>query len=856
MRNGFIVILLAAAACVSAAVSCDKYDDSDILARLDALESKVSILQQQVAGINNEISALKVTLEAIANEDVVVGIAEVVDNGKSGWRITYRKGGTVTIFPSAGAESKIGVREIDGVLYWTWGGSLLLDDNGKRIPAAARDGADGADGNDGITPQVKVESGYWWVSYDKGATWTRLEKATAEGSASGSSSSVFRSASVVDGNLVLVLNNGTTLTVPVTNIVKPTVFDENLIAFSVAAISDVHIGNGYGSEAKFTSALSQLKMRAAEKDADGLDGVMVVGDLVNTATNSQITTFKNLYEAQLDPVKVPMIYTIGNHDMNPNYRWTASTVQQNAVFHNILGEDYFLTDQDETMRTNFECRHCIVGGYHILAVTPNGTSPIVYNYNVLTWLDSQLKAITEAEPDKYVIVLTHPMIYNTCYGSLLQDTYTNLGEYWSTKALSETLGKYPQVITFGGHLHFPLNDPRSIWQGEFTALGCASTSYMAIENGAYENMTSTPTVMNDAGEFSQGLLVQFDANGFVRFTRMDFYNQTVIGQPWEANPPVADKSHLEKYNHTALKSTNTAPVLSDISVNGSTVTFAAGTDDEFVHHYVVTLRQGSSVIATKRVLADFYKVPQTSMMKKSHSVSFGSLADGEYTVSVVAVDSWDAQSDPLEKTFTKGEAVFDLASYLGDYTLTCKIFEDGQSTVMSGTVDVVFSASGETPNNVSISGLYQNAVLPARIEPDSSTGGVKLGLFFDGAKGQALSTPVVQGGASYGYVAFLPGLGTKFIDGSYQFIPSPIASPENNLVWWGSASGDGSTFSFNNGNKQLHNYSGTNYYVIAISCVLSSTETLSSSSFASKWNKVYQANPNNNITTGMTFTKK
>ena len=83
MRNGIIVLLLAAAACVSAAVSCDKYDDSDILARLDALESKVSILQQQVAGINNEISALKVTIEAIANEDVVVGIAEVVDNGKS-----------------------------------------------------------------------------------------------------------------------------------------------------------------------------------------------------------------------------------------------------------------------------------------------------------------------------------------------------------------------------------------------------------------------------------------------------------------------------------------------------------------------------------------------------------------------------------------------------------------------------------------------------------------------------------------------------------------------------------------------------------------------------------------------------
>ena len=51
------------------------------------------------------------------------------------------------------------------------------------------------------------------------------------------------------------------------------------------------------------------------------------------------------------------------------------------------------------------------------------------------------------------------------------------------------LEKYPQAIAFGGHLHFPLNDPRSIWQASFTSFGCGSTRYMAIENGKYEGMT-------------------------------------------------------------------------------------------------------------------------------------------------------------------------------------------------------------------------------------------------------------------------------------------------------------------------------------------------------------------------------
>lgn len=43
-----------------------------------------------------------------------------------------------------------------------------------------KDGANGQDGKDGITPQLKIEDGYWYISYDNGATWTQLGKATGE----------------------------------------------------------------------------------------------------------------------------------------------------------------------------------------------------------------------------------------------------------------------------------------------------------------------------------------------------------------------------------------------------------------------------------------------------------------------------------------------------------------------------------------------------------------------------------------------------------------------------------------------------------------------------------------------------
>ena len=840
----FIHLLILSAALLAA--GCSEYDDSAILSRLEKLEKDVAGLKSDLARANSDIDALRTLIEVVQQNQLkpgdvvsVTSVKQVEKDGVSGWQISFSDGREpITIWNGKDSSAPvIGVTTIGGVLYWTLDGVPMVDPaTGQKLPVS---------GTDGITPKLKIEDGYWYVSYDGEESWVKLSKATA-----GSGGVAFRSVEVVDGNVVFTLTDGTVYTIPLISVEKTSAFDENDIVLSLGAISDVHIGNGYGSEAKFTSALNQLKMRAAEHDANGLDAILIVGDLVNTTNTGQISTLKTLYEQVFNPVNVPMIYTIGNHDMNPGCNWSINTVTQNAVFRDILGDNYFLTDQDQTSRVNFECRDCVVGDYHILCITPNGPNPVVYDAQALTWLNSRLKAITEADPDRYVLLLTHPMIYHTVYGS-------ELGTYWYTSSLTPILEGYPQVVTFGGHLHFPLNDPRSIWQGAFTSLGCGSTSYMAFEGGAYENKKSA-TVLNDAGEFSEGLLVQFDRSGNARFTRMDFYRSAAIGKPWIIDAPKGDKSHLATYDHVALAAANKAPVLSTVSYDNGVVTFAAGTDDEFVHHYDITIKNaGGTTVATKKIMSDFYRAPQTSMMKDSYSVSFDSLGDGNYTVSVVGTDSWGAESEAVSKAFTiENNNVDDVTPYLGTYTLNSKIFEQGQATIQDGTIDITLSASGKTPNNINISGLYQNAVLPARLSVDSVTGNVILGLYFDGAKGQALTTPVEQSGTSYGYVAFLPGLGTGFVSGTYNFIPCPITSTANYVWWWGSVSNDKTKITFNSENKQALKNGTTNYYIIAISCVLSKTEDLSASNFASTWNKVYQANPGNNVTNGMTFTKK
>ena len=445
-------------------------------------------------------------------------------------------------------------------------------------------------------------------------------------------------------------------------------FDGNNVVLSLAVVSDVHINTGVPvTYEKWTSALNQLVSKAAEDDADGLDVVLVAGDLIDYPSERFLGEFKRVYESVLDPVAVPLIYAVGNHDV-PKYRWDSTMVSDASYIRDLLGDDYFLKDIDKVSGEGLECRHCQVGGYDVIAISPYGTGPVVYSPDALGWLDSTLSDITSKKPDRYVLLITHPMMYDTVYGSLLGEAdgiwKSSHPGYWATREIPEILSNYPQVVAFGGHLHFPLNDPRSVWQGSFTALGCGSVRYMALEAGNYEYMAGQ-TVMKDKDEFSQGNLVQFDRRGNMRILRMDFYNGAVIGEPLVMRRPLKNGKHLRKYSFEARQEANGSPSLSTMDVliipatdstgRGISVSFASGADDSFVHHYEVSLSADGRTLATKKILADFYKYPDTSMMKPSWDVTFGpeDLAEipekGRCSVTVKAFDSWDAASEPLVK---------------------------------------------------------------------------------------------------------------------------------------------------------------------------------------------------------------
>lgn len=148
----------------------------DVKARLDAFCEET----------NSNITALQTMIAALQDKDYVTSVVPVIEKGvEVGYVITFEKSGKVTIYHGHdgkdGYTPVIGVAEhTDGLYYWTLDGDWLLDSDGKMVRAEGLDGEDGATGpqgpqgepgKDAVVPQLKIENGYWYISYDGGQTW-------------------------------------------------------------------------------------------------------------------------------------------------------------------------------------------------------------------------------------------------------------------------------------------------------------------------------------------------------------------------------------------------------------------------------------------------------------------------------------------------------------------------------------------------------------------------------------------------------------------------------------------------------------------------------------------------------------
>lgn len=337
------------AAALLIASSCVKeYDDSALSGRIDDLDSRVRRLELLCQQMNTNISSLQAIVTALQNNDCITGVSPVVEKGRTvGYTITFAKAQSITIYHGKdgqnGADGKdgqdgkdgadgedghtpiIGVRQdTDGIYYWTLDGEWLLDGNGNKIKAQGADGKDGADGTDGtngkdgadgkdgITPQLKIENGYWYISYDNGATWTQLGKATGDDGNDGSNGtdgtngadgkSFFQDVTQDDNNVYFTLADGTVITVPKGSALSIAFDEADMVVMSPDSMREIGytVTSASGTVKVEVTSSADIKARVVAADESGLTG------RIHIKTGASIDEYSKVIVFVSDDYKVIM----------------------------------------------------------------------------------------------------------------------------------------------------------------------------------------------------------------------------------------------------------------------------------------------------------------------------------------------------------------------------------------------------------------------------------------------------------------------------------------------------------------------------------------------------------------------
>ncbi|MBR7005156.1 MAG: hypothetical protein IKI00_09365 [Bacteroidales bacterium] len=167
-----------------------KYDDSKIWEELNAQKAQIASLES----LNSNVSSLQSIVSAL-QKNITVTAIKATDQGHS---VSFSDGTTVTILSAEAATPKLGAKQdVDGNYYWTIGGNWLLDDSGKKVST-------------GRTPKIKIEDNLWFISYDDGSSWSKVD-------GQASSICVFESVATDADNAIFTLSDGSVITLPLAN---------------------------------------------------------------------------------------------------------------------------------------------------------------------------------------------------------------------------------------------------------------------------------------------------------------------------------------------------------------------------------------------------------------------------------------------------------------------------------------------------------------------------------------------------------------------------------------------------------------------------------------------------------------
>lgn len=509
----------------------DDYDDSIIIDRVDNLENRVAQLEEICKQMNTNISSLQNIVAALENNDYVTSVTPITKDGKEvGYTIAFTKSQPITIYHGKdgqdgadgiggvnGTDGIDGVTPIigvskgsDGVYYWTLDGKWLLDSGGNKIKAIGTDGKDGesgTDGKDGITPQLKIEDNFWYVSYDKGANWTKL------GAAATTVDETFKDVTVNGDTVTFTLADNTTFTLPRYKAVSIT-FDVQEQGISAGLTVQIPYTLKGATDKTTVSASSDgnYKVKLENQTSDGgiitvtapdsyVDGYINV--LVSDGYGYTSLNVINFYEWEMNISSLeegqPLTYSIPINggkvtiplDVNFDYEvvipedatdWVSATIKSRAVIRNEI------ISFDIKPNMTSDARGCVIP-----LLPKNGTKALA-KFRIQQ--RSQAKTQAEKVFKNKLPQQVDDMIFTYSNGFLTQmvDEYGTATFTYNYPAKTKAIGTPDVIVEYDGKTRAP-NYTIEVW---VNSQGFAEEIYQTIIDSSGYTYSNTKTCKYDS----------------------------------------------------------------------------------------------------------------------------------------------------------------------------------------------------------------------------------------------------------------------------------------------------------------------------------------------------------------------
>ena len=266
------------------------------------------------------------------------------------------------------------------------------------------------------------------------------------------------------------------------------------------ASSDIHITSVDSTNAKRTKAVYEgIAAYFADPERNsgyaGLDAITIAGDITENGKPEEFEAAKAVLDAVI-PAETKLVITMGNHD------WNSQGNNSRASFESFFGPSM----QDVK-----------IGGYHFITVVDDKG----WNYSqaVVNEAEELIQAaIADTGPDKPVFVIEHIGNTGTAAGTCIHAVQAGGNAIDTMNAMHE---KYPNLVVFSGHSHFPANDTFSIHQEHFTS----------INTGSLKSVISILKVPDRYSQI-QCHVVEIDAEGKLRVRHWDGYKNGFVGDTW------------------------------------------------------------------------------------------------------------------------------------------------------------------------------------------------------------------------------------------------------------------------------------------------------------------------------------